>query len=275
MPRGDSAHDACMPRLFLCLATVFFLAGCGERAVSTARWAEIGDRIEPDLTSGRMCAIFKAIPMLDDRGGMTWVCADGRFSGVFTPDPRGDPRLLYGRFIPETKPTGSSSPRINEADMDLMRRLQQHWHTPLADLDAALRRLDEIIQSSTDESDRTHGRRLFATAHSAAAWVAGGRPEPMPFSFTYDLPGDLDVAWVVVAITGDIRALRSIVNAATTATRPVLFAARWSLEANLRQDLNLDTLLMSTQWLPAEQHVVERIRARCELPRRAASATTP
>ena len=260
-----------MTRLFLSLAAVILLTGCGERAVSTARWAEVGERINPDLTSGEICAVLDAIPVFDGWGGMTWVCADGRFSGVFTSDPPGDPRLLYGRFIPDAKPPSSSSPRLSKADMDLMRRFQQHWHTPLADLDAALRRMDEINLTSTDESDRTYGRRLSATARSAAAWVSGGRPEPMPFSFTYDSPGDLDAAWMVIAITGDARALRSIVTAATTANRSVLFAARWSLEANLRQDPRLDTSLMSTQWAPAEQQVVERIRERCGLPRRVAS----
>jgi hypothetical protein len=206
---------------------------------------------------------------------MTWVCADGRFSGVFTPDPPGDPRLLYGRFIPDGKPQVSSSPHLSEADMELMRRFQQHWHTPLADLDSAIRRMDDINQASTNEGDRTHGRTLAATARSAAAWVSGGRPEPMPFSFTHEVPGDLDVAWTAIAITGDARALRCIVTAATTADRSVVFAARWSLEANLRQDPRLDTLLMSTQWAPAEQQVVERIRARCGLPRRVASVTAP
>lgn len=252
-----------MPRLFLYLATVILLTSCGERAVSLAHWDDVSKRINPDQTSGEICAILDAIPTWDGRGGMTWACADGRFSGVFSPDPPGDPRLLYGRFIPDAKPQALSSPQISAADLDLMRRLQQHWHAPLADLDAAVRRMDEINQASVADDERVHGRKLTETARIAAAWVSAGRPEPIPLSFIHDSPGDLDVAWMAIAITGDVRALRNIVAAATKANRSTLFAARWSLESNLRQDPHLDTLLMSTTWTPAEQRVVERIRARC------------
>jgi hypothetical protein len=252
-----------MTRLILCWAALLLLVGCGDRAFSSAQWADVREQIQPDQSSGAICDIFGSIPVYDGRDGFTWYCADGRFAGVFTPNQAGDPILLYGRFIPSRAPQGQpQTERPSESDMLLMRQLQQHWHTPLPDLDGALRRLEELGQASTDPSDRQHSQRLTDTARAAAAWVAAGRPEPLPFTFTMAEPGDMDIAWMVLAITGDERCLRHIVVAATSAKRSVQFAARWSLDANIRQDSSVYALTAAMTWAPAERQLVDRIRSR-------------
>jgi len=265
-----------MTRLLVGWMTLLLLSSCGERAVSSARWADVRDQIQPDQNSSEICSIFGSIPVFDGRDGFTWHCADGRFAGVFTPGQAREPRLLYGRFVPEHVPDAPPlAQRPSDADLLLMRQLQQHWHTPLPDLDGALRRLEELGQASANQSDRQHSQRLTDTARAAAAWVAAGRPEPLPFTFTMAEPGDMDIAWMALAITGDERCLRHIVAAATSAKRSVQFAARWSLDANIRQDPRVDALAAAMTWAPAERHLVDRIRGRNTPLRTAETAPQP
>lgn len=241
---------------------------------SSARWAELRERIQPDQTSEAICDIFASTPFFDGRDGFTWRCADGSFTGVFTPDGAGAPRLLYGRFSP-TSPPPAPAQRPSNDDLVLMRQLQQHWHAPLVDLEGTLKRLEELAKTYGDDSDREHSQRLMATARVAAAWVAAGRPEPMPIIMTMEKPGDLDVAWMGLAITGDPRCLRHVVAAATSGPRSVQFVARWSLDANIRQDPQVDALMIATTWSPAEQALVDRLLQRSGPPGAVRAVPTP
>lgn len=115
-------------------AIVLILWGCGVNDRSTKSWPEIQDRIVPDCRSGKVSQYVDAIPIYNSRNAFPWALADGSFSGIFYQDSPGDPRLLYGRFIPsQSKPPSVEKAAPTEEDEASMKRMQAHWRKPAPD----------------------------------------------------------------------------------------------------------------------------------------------
>lgn len=222
-------------RPILVLLCVMLLSACGDAVRSAHGWDEVRDRVVPDQRSGELCDLFGCIPCFDGSDRLTWMLADGSFSGVFYPDPPGDPRLLHGGFRPGTPAT--ERPLPSPAEMAAVQRLQAHWRSPDPAIAGTLETLRTMAARQAGD-ERAHQERLCDAFASALAWAQAGDAGAPPLPARIEKPGDLDVVWACFYATGDDRCLRLLLRTgAATDLRPgLVFPARWSVQANMRQD---------------------------------------